>query len=145
MMTSMISPELPDRITSRLVEEQRSDRVDTPCWVWTGPVTDGGYASASFGPTTSLHRSVYLKLVGPITEETLDHLCLIKACVNPDHMDPCSYQENKRRGMALRETCRFGHDMDGVRKRPNGATSRYCKTCQARMQREARARKKVAA
>ncbi|AAN16794.1 HNH endonuclease [Mycobacterium phage Cali] len=136
---------LPEHISSKLVYEQRSERVSTPCWVWTGCTTDNGYAISSVGGEQLVHRGVYRLLVGEITEETLDHLCLIKTCVNPEHMDPCSYQENKRRGMALRETCRFGHELDGVRKRPNGATSRYCKQCQARFQREARVRKKAAA
>ncbi|AVO25179.1 HNH endonuclease [Rhodococcus phage Finch] len=143
MLTCVDTSELPARIASKIVVEQRSDHVETPCWVWTGLTTDGGYASAYLDGSSSLHRAVYKRMVGPITNQTLDHLCRVKTCVFPEHLEPVTYRENKRRGMADRTECKFGHPLDGVRNRPGGATSRYCLTCQARMMREHRARKKA--
>ncbi len=136
--------EIPRRISEKLTVEMRSDHVATACWVWNGALNPAGYGMAWDGEATRLaHRVVYLMCVGPIIEESLDHLCMVHACVRPDHLEQVTYQENKIRGMAKRQECKYGHDLDGVRTRPGGVTSRYCKTCQARMQREARARKKV--
>ncbi|WP_369010576.1 HNH endonuclease signature motif containing protein, partial [Bacillus cereus] len=44
------------------------------------------------------HRYVYENLSGPIPEGMeLDHLCRNPPCVNPDHLDPVTHEENMRR------------------------------------------------
>lgn len=61
----------------------------TPCNIWRGPLTPSGY-----GP----HRKSYAAIMGPIPEGlTLDHLCRVKACQNPLHMEPVTRRENIRR------------------------------------------------
>lgn len=72
---------------------------DTPCWIWDGALTDGGYGKASRGgKTTTAHRYVYEMYRGPIPEGLhLDHLCEVRECVNPDHLDPVTGSENTRR------------------------------------------------
>jgi hypothetical protein len=50
------------------------------CWIYTGSVSDGygGYGGKL------AHRLVYEELVGEIPPGLdLDHLCLVKLCVNP--------------------------------------------------------------
>ncbi len=42
----------------------------------------------------------YLALVGPIHEATLDHLCRVRPCVNPAHLEPVSQRENVLRGVS---------------------------------------------
>ena len=138
---------IPERIRAKLLVEQRTDRVDTPCWVWTGTTVTGGYGSAwvAAGLGTSLHRAIYKLLVGPTPNETLDHLCLVKACANPDHMEPVSHQENKRRGMLEKmPTCACGRPYDHFKKSSyKGNLRRVCRTCTARQTRERRARQKA--
>jgi hypothetical protein len=36
----------------------------------------------------------------------LDHLCRVKACVNPDHLEPVTHAENMRRGKVAKLTPR---------------------------------------
>lgn len=49
------------------------------------------------------HRAVYEFLVGPIpVGQVLDHLCRVKACVNPRHLEPVTQNENMRRGYLAR-------------------------------------------
>lgn len=74
----------------------------TPCWIWQSYVNPGGYGIVSVGATTvRAHRKVYEELVGPIAEGlTLDHLCRVRSCVNPAHMEPVTRGENVRRGIA---------------------------------------------
>jgi hypothetical protein len=70
------------------------------CWLWTGCVGDGGYGQVTIAQRRhKAHRAVYELLVGPIPEGLdLDHLCRVRRCVNPDHLEPVTRSENLRRG-----------------------------------------------
>ena len=49
------------------------------------------------------HRFVYEQTKGPILEGlTIDHLCRVRCCVNPDHLEVVTIQENIQRGFAAR-------------------------------------------
>jgi hypothetical protein len=66
------------------------------CWLWIGTVKDSGYGQ--YKRSSIAHRVVYEALVGPIPEGLeLDHLCKIKNCVNPDHLEPVTGQVNVAR------------------------------------------------
>jgi hypothetical protein len=59
-----------------------------------------------------VHRLTYNLLVRPLSEwEVADHLCCIRLCCNPAHIEPVSGAENARRGNRARrsETCGRGH------------------------------------
>jgi hypothetical protein len=72
-------------------------KTDT-CWLWTGTVGPGGYGRFHSGKQVRVHRYAYRLLVGPIPRlRTLDHLCRVKLCVNPDHLEPVRRTENTRR------------------------------------------------
>ncbi|GAA2699931.1 HNH endonuclease signature motif containing protein [Nonomuraea recticatena] len=66
------------------------------CVIWTGPLNDRGYG---LGPRNRLaHRAIFELEVGPIPEGlTLDHLCRVRACVNPAHLEPVTRSVNTRR------------------------------------------------
>lgn len=111
---------LPDRITTNVV-------VIGECWIWTGFCNPRGYGTIHFvgadgGPKTTrlIHRAVYELLVGPIPEGlTLDHLCRVRNCINPAHLEPVSNRTNILRGVGLsaqnaRKThCVRGHPLWG--------------------------------
>jgi hypothetical protein len=61
----------------------------------------GHISFASFG-TTLAHRAFYEAHRGAITERDLDHLCRVRRCVNPDHLEPVSHRENIIRGIRAR-------------------------------------------
>lgn len=83
---------LPTRITSRI-------RVTARCWQWLGSTNSNRYGTVSFdGKVRMAHRVVYEDRRGPIPAGlTLDHLCHNSDCVNPDHLDPVTHAENRRR------------------------------------------------
>lgn len=70
-----------------------------PCWLWTRPLSATGYASMGLdGTKVRAHRFAYELLVGPISKGlTIDHLCRVRHCVNPAHMEPVTQAENSRR------------------------------------------------
>ncbi len=75
----------------------------TPCWVWQRFKDRGGYGRKWIGvgrPEALAHRVYYELYVGPIPEGLqIDHLCRVRACVNPEHMEPVTFAENQRRGL----------------------------------------------
>src|SRR5687767_5252452 len=65
------------------------------CWIYTGPVSGAGYGLANRTPEKYAHRLSYAWLVGPIPAGyEVDHLCRVKRCVNPAHLEPVTGREN---------------------------------------------------
>src|SRR5687768_15914191 len=60
------------------------------CWLWAGSTGRGGYGQYFYdGRMRKPHRIAYELLVGPIPEGLqLDHLCSVRTCVNPTHLEP---------------------------------------------------------
>ena len=88
------------------------------CWIWTGSRTSAGYGNLRLpgGGFDYAHRVAYSALVGPIPEGlVLDHLCRVRNCVNPAHLEPVEHAVNVRRGAGtygpLKTSCKRGHDM----------------------------------
>jgi hypothetical protein len=79
----------------------------TPCWAWTGPLTAGtgyGYANINSRRVGS-HRAMYEHHKGLIPDGLeLDHLCRVRHCVNPEHLEPVTRRENVRRGKRTKLT-----------------------------------------
>ena len=105
-----------------------------PCIIWAGPLDRAGYGRMSFGRLA--HRVTYEASKGPIPAGLeLDHLCVVPACVNPDHLEPVTHAENmaraKRRGaFPLPPECKNGHEFttENTYLRP-ASGGRTCRTC----------------
>jgi len=72
------------------------------CWLWIGSTRKNGYGSLTrkkgTGVTSTVHRFSYTELVGPIPEgHEVDHLCGVRNCVRPEHLEAVTIQENRRR------------------------------------------------
>jgi len=74
--------------------------VSDGCWLWEGPVHSAGYGRFLGGDDQWLaHRWAFeyhhsLEIPSGLV---LDHLCEVKLCVNPDHLEVVTQQENVRR------------------------------------------------
>lgn len=118
------------------------------CWIFTGCLGRDGYGRVSFrGRTTLAHRFAYTELVGPIPDDRfLDHLCRVHACLNPEHLEPVTNQENLLRGdtlsakWAARSHCQNGHPYTPENTYYSKHDGRRCRTCEREERREARAR-----
>lgn len=71
----------------------------TPCWVWQRFVNKDGYGLLGrYGKTYAAHRFYYELHHGPIPGGyQVDHLCGVRSCVNPDHLEAVVQRENLRR------------------------------------------------
>lgn len=107
-----------------------------PCWIWTGAMYRKGYGAFMYrkGVVNMAHRWSYEHFVGPIPEGLhIDHLCRVRCCVNPAHLEPVTHFENHQRGTFATAThCRNGHEYtpDNIYIRPSRPTHRACRACQ---------------
>lgn len=123
---------------------------DNGCWIWKFYTYDGyGFISTGgSGQMARAHIYYYEALVGPIPDgKILDHLCRVRACVNPEHLEPVTFKENVLRGIgptavnARKTHCIHGHELteDNIyRHGPN--KNRHCRECALRQAREQKAR-----
>lgn len=73
---------------------------ESGCWLWTASLHRSGYGQLGpgYGVTRYAHRWLWLHTVGPIEAELqLDHLCMVRNCVNPDHLEPVTRAVNMAR------------------------------------------------
>lgn len=135
---------LPQRFWDKVEPEP-----NTGCWLWSAAVNQAGYAwySVSTSNPDRGHRVAYAALVGQIPAGfEIDHLCRVRCCVNPNHLEVVTHRVNMRRGFAphginARKThCKRGHAFDeantrvyrynrrhGDRRRTE--TYRLCRAC----------------
>ena len=76
-------------------------------WYWNGPVGHNGYGQFSndqFG-TVRPHRISWILKNGLIQKDLeIDHICRVRLCVRPDHLEPVSSAENVRRSSVAKLT-----------------------------------------
>ena len=78
------------------------------CWIWRGAVQSSGYGAFRFdGRVLLAHRFSYEIHIGPIGQGMqIDHRCCRTLCVNPDHLQQVTQQDNlwlQRQRVAERE------------------------------------------
>ena len=137
MMRSMTAERLVERALLRVAA--RTTFTDS-CWIWRGTRNHKGYPHLKVGRIdVRVHRWLYGIAIGPVGDDlTMDHLCRVRACINPDHLEPVTNRENVLRGVgptaqnARKTMCSHGHpytpENTGYQDSP-GHAGRYCITC----------------
>jgi hypothetical protein len=142
-----------------LIREGSEPEPNTGCWLWVRYVKPNGYGGLCFrGRNRYAHRVSYEAFRGPIpTGLHLDHLCRVRSCVNPDHLEAVTCRTNVLRGegisaaCARATSCSQGHEYTEANTYP-WRDARYCRACrrassvaEARRRRDIRRARRCAA
>ncbi|KKL82601.1 hypothetical protein LCGC14_1983150 [marine sediment metagenome] len=111
----------------------KANKTDT-CWLWTANLDECGYRRISMNRIMrGAHRISYQMIVGEIPEGLeIDHLCRVRHCVNPDHLEVVTHKANTERSVhrnSLKVECQFGHPFDKENTYNKGDGSRGCRIC----------------
>ena len=128
---------------------------ESGCWIFHGHLNSDGYSVVRFnGRNRRVHRVIYEYFNGAIPPGlTLDHLCRVRCCVNPYHVEPVTSAVNALRGIGITAqyarslTCKNGHPFDrtiitGVNDGLIRPLGRRCSICINASQRRYKQRKK---
>lgn len=127
----MTFEELPWRLKERIVPEPMSG-----CWLWQGGRDGQGYGvtSKKYYGHYKIHRYTYTMFRQEIPEGlVLDHLCRVRSCCNPNHLEVVTCRENILRGVgatarnARKIVCSRGHSLADTYPVPTGG--RRCRIC----------------
>jgi hypothetical protein len=126
------------------------------CWIWNGTIAHDGYGrvpSGRRGVSIPAHRLAFEYAKGPIQDGLqIDHLCRIKGCINPDHLEAVTASMNVLRGLVPttaskhmkavrarltaipRTHCPRGHELTAEnvileRQHRDGSITRKCREC----------------
>jgi len=121
---------------------------DDGCWLWTGTVNGWGYGHFYAGNRNRpvrAHVWFWELLNGPLRPQLeLDHLCKVRNCVNPAHLEPVPHRINVLRGTSpsaieARQThCKNGHEFT-IENTQYDQGKRRCRTCRNAYARQRRA------
>lgn len=90
---------LPQRILDLLVPIPHCG-----CWVFVGDrLSRNGYGRVWWdGKERPVHKVVWEILCGPVQRGlVLDHLCRVRLCAYPGHLEPVTVKVNTERGLAV--------------------------------------------
>ncbi len=109
------------------------------CFVWLGEYNSNGYGRFRVGRKWILaHRFAYSQAYGAIPYRLdLDHVCRVRGCVNPAHLEPVTRRENLLRGTgfvavnARKTHCPQGHEFNAENTYYPPRTNRIERACRA--------------
>jgi hypothetical protein len=147
-MSNFKRTKIPKVVFSQEMREyiaMRTRADENGCWIWLGAITHGYgvLGHNSYGNRSLAHRASYVAHKGAVPAGLcLDHLCRVRACCNPDHMEPVSHRINCIRGTspsavnAHKTACIYGHPLSGDNLRILKTGVRQCITCGRRRNKE---------
>lgn len=128
MRAPRVRGDIPERFWPKVESGDRQS-----CWPWLAALNPHGYGMFTIdGHNVAAHRVAYQLTRGPIPAGLdLDHLCRVRHCVNPWHLDPVTRWTNLHRSPVHngnKSHCPKGHPYSEANTyRSHGR--RYCREC----------------
>lgn len=129
------APGLPERILAKIVRIP-----ECGCWVWEGSISGYGYGETWWNNSKKfIHVLMHELFVGEVPDGfKVDHLCRVRCCCNPEHLEAVTHAENVKRGTGWQHVvekhkaathCQRGHPWieENTYVEPNG--KRRCLEC----------------
>jgi hypothetical protein len=93
--TSNNRPTLLEKILARTEKPSNSE-----CWLWTGYIDLDGYGRFNVdGKRRRAHQISFELFHGLVPAgHVIDHLCRVRRCINPKHLEAVTPRENLKRG-----------------------------------------------
>jgi hypothetical protein len=118
---------LRERVLSNLIIDPSG------CLLWSGGLMKGYGVTSSYGRPLYVHRVMYEWFIGPIPDGLeIDHVCKVKRCAAPAHLEAVTHAENMRRWggrhNAIKTACPRGHAYDEANTR-HAYGRRFCRRC----------------
>lgn len=121
-------------------------------WLWLGAHSrsEGYGVYHCDGSTVGVHRLSWVDANGPIPDGfQIDHLCRVRQCINPEHLEPVTPGENAARSDYTskgRQFCAQGHPLSGDNLwiAPK-SKARRCRICKAETHKRWAAQRKATA
>lgn len=123
-----------------------SPEPNSGCWLWTTAFNYNGYGRFCVHnyKQVKAHRFSYVLFKGPIPDGlVIDHLCMVKACVNPNHLEAVTRFENNRREVlahghynSKKTHCINGHPYTPENTLKQSRGGRACKICMTAYRKE---------
>ncbi len=107
------------------------------CWLWKAAISSCGYGLMKIGPkqvgahriSRLLYKNDSLDIASRKSGMVWDHICDVKICVNPDHLNLVTIGENVNRSRVKQTTCKKGHPFNEENTRTTSTGSRNCIKC----------------
>lgn len=139
------------------LEVQQEFGAKPDCWLWGGGLNPYGYGQFRSAWAKAETGSVFAHLYSLVKvggferdfEHETDHLCRVRPCVNPEHLEQVTQWENNRRGISppsenSRKTrCDEGHEFTPENTWIDENGWRRCRTCNKDWNREYTSRPEV--
>lgn len=128
-------------LTPKIINKFLNKTKITPsCWIWTGYIDKDGYGMLTDRSRYLVHRISYQLYNGKIIDNmVIDHLCKNRKCVNPNHLDMITKQENNLRSSSpssiniRKKKCKHGHILTNentyIQKFTYRKPRRLCRKC----------------
>lgn len=118
-------PALVEKVTNQFRRDRKG------CWIWQGYINNRGYGAYTFrGVSYKAHRLSFMIFKGEIKPGLeLDHICRVRACINPKHLRAVTRIENMLNSDStniVKTHCPNGHSYD---RRKKSGIGRFCGEC----------------
>lgn len=131
-----LTPEYIQKLRERMAAKIAVD--EHGCWIWQGSLSAGGYGTVRVGPSSAQAHRITAEMFLPPWDPALDvdHLCRVRSCCNPLHVEPVEHKTNVQRsignGNAAKTHCAQGHEFSegNTYRPPLQPTARQCIACQ---------------